>query len=385
MEEGRPFVFLINSLIPGGAERSLVELLPQLVERGIHPIVLCLNSREIGFQQEVIDGGYDIRFVAAGSFPGRVREVRNLIRRDNAALLHTTLFDADLVGRIAALGTGVPVVSTLANTTYDAARVAGDENLTPLKVAAVRFVDGLTARRMTSHLHAVSSAVKDSAVAHLGVAPGSVTVVRRGRDPVRLGRSTPERRKAAREMLGLDEAEVVLTVGRHEYQKGQITLIEAFGMLTERRPAAMLVIAGRTGNASDELNARVDALGIQDRVRFLGHRADVADLMAAADVFAFPSLWEGLGGVLIEALALEVPIVTSDLAATREVVGDDGRSGILVPPGDATALARALEELLSDPALAARAASGSRARFESQFLLEDRSKELIDLLVGVAR
>ncbi len=379
------YVFLINSLIPGGAERSLVELLPPLEERGIHPIVLVLNDREIGFQQEVIDKGHDLRFVRSRNLAGRVREVRALLRREKPSLLHTALFDADIVGRLAAVATGVPVISTLANTTYDERRVAHDENLSKAKLAAVKALDGFTARHFTDHFHAVSEAVKASAVASLRLDPAKVTVVRRGRDPERLGRRTPDRRARVRDELGMEESEIVLTVGRHEYQKGQVFLIEAFARLAAKRPGAILVIAGRDGNATADLRSRAQELGVSDRVAFLGHRGDVADLMAAADVFVFPSLWEGLGGVLIEALALELPIITSDLPATREVIGEDGTSGIVVPPGDADALALELERVLADPDHAAALSSGTRKRFEGHFLLEDRSSEMMDLLVSVAR
>lgn len=379
------YVFLINSLIPGGAERSLVELLPPLEERGVHPIILVLNDREIGFQQEVIDKGHDLRFIRSRNLAGRVREVRALLRREKPSLLHTALFDADIVGRLAAVATGVPVISTLANTTYDERRVAHDENLSKAKLAAVKALDGFTARHLTDHFHAVSEAVKASAVASLRLDPAKVTVVRRGRDPERLGRRTPDRRARVRGELGMEESEVVLTVGRHEYQKGQVFLIEAFARLAAKRPDAILVIAGRDGNATADLRSRAQELGVSDRVAFLGHRGDVADLMAAADVFVFPSLWEGLGGVLIEALALELPIITSDLPATREVIGDDGTSGIVVPPGDADALALELEGVLSDADHAAALSSGTRRRFEGNFLLEDRSSEMMDLLESVAR
>jgi glycosyltransferase involved in cell wall biosynthesis len=106
--------------------------------------------------------------------------------------------------------------------------------------------------------------------------------------------------------------------------------------------------------------------------------------MVAADAFVFPSLWEGLGGVLIEALALEVPIVSSDLDATREVLGGRGTSGLLVPPGDETELAVALQAVLDDAGLRRRIVADSRKRFESDFLLADRSAELIDLMRSVA-
>jgi glycosyltransferase involved in cell wall biosynthesis len=379
------YLLLINSLAPGGAERSLVELLAPLTERGVSPIVLCLKRSEVGFEQEVIDAGFDLRFVKATRLPGRVLEVRSTIRAERPALVHTTLFDGDIVGRLAAIGTGVPVITTLANTTYDPARLEGDANLTKLKIDAVKAIDRWTARHLTRHFHAVSSAVKASAVAHLGIDPDDVTVVRRGRDPDRLGLRSEARRAAVRKRMGFgEEAEVVLTVGRHEFQKGQSHLLTAFSRVSRQRPSAVLVIAGRDGNASRSLHALASELGVVDRVHFLGHRSDVADLMVAADVFVFPSLWEGLGGVLIEALALEVPIVSSDLDATREVLGGEGTCGLLVPPGDGTKLAVTLEAVLSDAGLRRRIVADSRRRFESAFMLADRSAELIDLMISVA-
>ncbi len=387
MEEGdASYVLLINSLAPGGAERSLVELLAPLAASGVKPVLVCLAHSDIGFEQEVAEGGFDLRFVTASSLPGRVREVRSILRAEEPRLLHTTLFDSDIVGRLAAWGTGVPVLTTLANTTYDPARIAGDTNLSRSKVNVVKAIDAVTARRLTDHFHAVSEAVKESAVNHLGIDPDIVSVVRRGRDPVRLGRRTDDRRRLAREHLGFGpDARLVLTVGRHEYQKGQAHLIEAFAKISGRHPFAVLLVAGREGNASKSLHRKAQEGDIADRVRFLGHRSDVGDLMAAADIFVFPSLWEGLGGVLIEALALEVPIVSSDLAATREVVGEDGSSGVLVTPGDVGALAAAIEGLLNDPVRGRQAVANSRERFETEFLLADRSQDLIDLMRRVAR
>jgi glycosyltransferase involved in cell wall biosynthesis len=382
----RKYLFLINSLIPGGAERSLVDLLHPMASEGITPIILCLADKEIGFKGEVEEMGFDLRFTNATGLLGRVREVRSMIRQECPDLLHTTLFDADVVGRLAAIGTGVRVMTTLANTTYDDVRVAGDVNLSPTKVMVARGIDGFTARHFTTHFHAVSEAAKESAVTHLGISEGRVTVVHRGRDSIGLGRRTQQRTAEARARLGLEPgAEVILTVGRHEYQKGHLHLLAAFEIVAQSRPDARLVIAGREGNATADLHARAAELGLLDKVQFLGHRSDVPELMAAADVFAFPSLWEGLGGVLIEALALEIPIICSNLPATREVVGGDGTSGLLVPPGDESALARNLEKLLDDEQERRRVTSRSRERFEERFLLADRSHELLALMESVAR
>jgi glycosyltransferase involved in cell wall biosynthesis len=319
--------------------------------------------------------------------PGRlakIRSLRALIRELRPALVYTALFDADIAGRIAAARTGVPVVSNLANTAYDPARRA-DPNVDARKLALVRMVDGFTARHLTEHFHAISDAVKESTVETMGVEPERISVVRRGRDPARLGEPSPERTAAARALLGLPSgALVVATVGRQEYQKGHRHLVDALGTVVAQRPEAVLVIAGREGHASAALTDQVARLGLGDRVRLLGHRADVAEVLAAADLFAFPSVYEGLGGALIEALALGLPIVASDLPALREVVRP-GENADLVPPTDSAALAAAVLALLDDPVR--RKAYGARSRqlFEEGFDADRAADEVVTLLAGIAR
>ena len=121
--------------------------------------------------------------------------------------------------------------------------------------------------------------------------------------------------------------------------------------------------AGRAGGATPQLEELLRRKRLDDKVQFLGHRSDLPDLMAAADAFALSSLWEGLGCVNIEALALEVPIVASDLPPVREVV-DGGSAGILFPPGGATDLARSLVRLRREPTLADSIRARGRQRFD---------------------
>jgi glycosyltransferase involved in cell wall biosynthesis len=103
-------------------------------------------------------------------------------------------------------------------------------------------------------------------------------------------------------------------------------------------------------------------------VRFLGARADVYDLLCAADVFAFPTRWEGMPGAILEAMALGAPIVASDVPPVREAVRD-GVSARLVPPGEPEALALAITATLQDPAGAAERAATARAEFEARFTI----------------
>ncbi|MFS8496448.1 MAG: glycosyltransferase [Actinomycetes bacterium] len=382
--EDRPtYLFVIDSFGAGGAERSLVELVPAVAARGRRPVVVCLHSRDVGFEDDVRASGVDLRFLSASGLVGKVRELRRLIEEERPALVYSSLFEASLVTRLAAARKGVPVMVNLANTSYDPVRRL-DPNIKWWRFRLVQEVDGYLSRHLTDHFHAVSQAVKDSAVASLRIPPDQITVVYRGRDPERIGEPTPERRQRVRRALGLDdETPVLVTVGRQEFQKGHRYLIEAMPKILERHPRTRLLIVGRRGAATPELERAVADFGVADSVSFLGHRADVTDLMAASDLFVFPSLFEGLGGALIEALALGLPIVASDIPPVREVVGDDPVAD-LVPPRDAAALAETVAALLDEPDRRRRYAEAGRDRFRRMFLAEHATARLVDLLDEVA-
>jgi glycosyltransferase involved in cell wall biosynthesis len=231
-------------------------------------------------------------------------------------------------------------------------------------------VDGWTARHLTHHFHAVTHAVKHEAVRALHLRPDAVTVVERGRNTARLGSPSPERRRRARTALGLPaDAAVVLNVARQEHAKGQRDLVDAFAQLAPTHPSARLLIAGRVGYASGEIEARAAATGLGERIRILGHRDDVPELMAAADVFALPSLREGTAGTVIEAMALGLPVVTADLATIREAVDAD-KSALLVPPEQPARLAAAISVLLDDVDLARSFGTRGREIFEARYTLE---------------
>jgi glycosyltransferase involved in cell wall biosynthesis len=376
-------LYVINGLGPGGAERSLAELLPFYLDADIEPVLVCIRHKEKGVESAVRELGCDIRFLPPGGMPRRVLALRRLIAELRADLVHTTLFESDVAGRLAATATGVPVLTSLVNTSYDPVRLR-DPNVGRAGLWATRMVDGWTARHLTTHFHALTDAVKESAVVNLGIRADRVTVVERGRDPARLGVATALRRAAARERLGIDpDAEVVVNVARQEYQKGQKYLLQAASILAPDRPRLLIVISGRDGHATRELLALCDQLQLGDKVRFLGHRDDVPDVLATADAFAFPSVYEGLGGALIEAMALGLPIVASDIPALGEVV-DDGRNGFLVEPESPTALAAALARLLDDRAMSASFGAQSVKIFRERFTIERSARRMIDLYHEVA-
>src|SRR5262249_38365544 len=120
-----------------------------------------------------------------------------------------------------------------------------------------------------------------------------------------------------------------------------------------------LVIAG-DGRLRGALEAQAKQLGVADRVSFLGTRRDVADILAALDAYAMPSLWEGLSLALLEAMAARLPVIASDVGGVSQVAGD-GAGCLRVPPADVAALAAAIRRLAAEPA-ERRAALGEEAR-----------------------
>lgn len=367
-------LFIVDTLGAGGAERSLQELLPPFRAGGVEAIVTCFHHRAEGVEKLVLRE-HDVRILPGRSRLSQMRALRRLAMTERIELAHSTLFEADVFGRTALGGTGIKIVTSLVNMPYEPARLDNDPNVDRKRLAVARGLEIATGRLFADHFHAITQAVKTSAAQRLWIPERKISVVHRGRDAQRLGRRSPERRAQVRNALGVaDDTFVILNVARQEFQKGQRHLIEAFARVRQKHPSAILLIAGRTGNASATLREVAGALG--DSVRFLGHRDDVPELMAAADVFALPSLWEGLGGVLIEAMALELAIVSSDLAPTREVLAE-GTRGLLVPPGEPDALALALARLIADVELRQQLAREGRRAFELHFTLEASAQRLL--------
>jgi glycosyltransferase involved in cell wall biosynthesis len=369
-------LYVIDSLAPGGAERSLVEMLPHLVSRGVEPTVVCLMSSDQGFEPLVRSLGVSVISLDRGSRLATIRALRRVFRREDPDLIHTALFESDVSGRLAAVGLDVPLISTLAGLTYGSDRL-DDPRVPAAKLRMARAVDGWTARRLTRRFHAVSETVKRSAVTSLRIDPDRVVVIERGRDPGLLGEPSDDRRREARRRLEVPEdADLVLAIGRQEFAKGHRYLVEAAARLDRRR--LRVVVAGRPGHESAALEALIRDHRLEGRASFLGHRSDIPDLLAAADVFVLPSVSEGAGGALIEAMGLGLPIVASDLPAVREAV-EHGRSALLVYPRDPAALAVAIQRLLEDGSLRARLGSEARGIFLERYTIEASTDRLMDL------
>ncbi len=216
----------------------------------------------------------------------------------------------------------------------------------------------------------------------LRLAPvGKARLIRNGIDPA--GMIPGFDRAAKKNELGSAGRPLVVAVSRLHRQKGLKYLLRAVPLIREEVPAVKVVVAGG-GPLESRLTSEVRRLRIGESVALLGERKDVREVLAAADVFVLPSLWEGLPYVLIEAAALGKPIVATDIDGVREVVRS-GETGVLVPPRDPGRLAAALILLLRDQDLAGKLGERARRDIPPAFSLERMIRETETLYLDVFR
>lgn len=367
-------LYFINGLGTGGAERSLAELLRPLKGRGIDVTMACLYERSEGVQGQVTPS-FDVRLLRERLWQ-RYRDARRLIGDVSPHIIHTTIFESDLLGRLSAIGTDVPVVTSIVNTSYSRDAAKAQENIPAWKLQGARLIDGFSARHLNIGFHAITDVAKDEAVRSLRIEESRIEVIPRGRDRAQLGAPSSERREQTRRSLGLAHRQpLLLSVGRREHQKGQVFAVQALAQLRSGFEDAILLIAGREGAASDELARLVDELELSEAVRFLGHRDDVPDLMVAADVLVFPSRYEGLGGTVIEAMALRLPVVASDIPVLREVARD---AALFAPVGAPEILAAHVSVVLTDAELTMRMRTTGEARFVAAFQIDTVADQMAD-------
>jgi predicted dehydrogenase/glycosyltransferase involved in cell wall biosynthesis/NADPH:quinone reductase-like Zn-dependent oxidoreductase len=210
-----------------------------------------------------------------------------------------------------------------------------------------------------AHHIVVSEASRKSYEVH--IPSDRLTVIRNGIFPLAPADAT------LKQALGLGGRIVLLTVARFTPQKDHATLLRALPNIVSSHPDVILLLVG-TGEEQGAMEALADQLGLGDHVRFLGHRSDVPDLMAVADLFVLPSLFEGLPLAVLEAMSLGVPVVATRIGGTVEAVGDD--HAFLAEPGSAASLATVISEALLEPVRRQAASAAGRERFELEFSAE---------------
>jgi glycosyltransferase involved in cell wall biosynthesis len=354
---------VITRLTVGGSSENTVQSCVGLVRAG-YDCALAVSFRES--DPAVVDGARrrGCRVVDVPSLGREVAPLRDLaalgqmvalIRRERPAIVHTHTSKAGFIGRVAARIARVPAVihQPHGHIFYGYYGRRRTDVFTALERLAARWTDRivtLTERGTEEHLaHGIGTRRQYVAV------PSGVPT-----DALRAGAPT---RVAARARLGLDaETFVVAGLGRLVPIKGFDLLVRALPAILVEIPSTRVVLIG-DGPDRDALAATAESLGVSDRLRLLDGTADVASCLVAADAVAMPSRNEGMGRVLVESMALGLPVVATAVGGIPAVV-TDGESGLLVEPEDVAALAAALIQLGRDIGLRRKIGEAAVARAE---------------------
>ncbi|MDQ7815064.1 MAG: glycosyltransferase [Patescibacteria group bacterium] len=330
---------IVPTLMPGGAEKLVLDLAQRLATHGYASKVVALYGG--GELKREADGrGIDVTvFERRGPFNvmGFFRLIR-LFLRDKPLIVHTHLFGADVWGRLAAKLTWRKIV------------LSTEHNVNADDGGLMRTVKWILSP-CTDAFVAVSETVKGFMQEKEHLPERKIFVIPNGIDMKKV------RRRGNRALSAVPR---LLAVGRLSKQKDFATLIKAVGRLEHD---FVLDIVGN-GELEAELKQQVTEAGLEGKVRFLGFRDDVPELLAAADIFVSTSRYEGLALTYVEAAAADVPLVLPDIPQAYEVVGK-GEALFALPQDDA-AFARALEQAMSDypAALRRSAVLGYRVRHE---------------------
>ena len=271
-----------------------------------------------------------------GDAPAAVLALARWLRAHRIDVVQTHLFVANVVGLLAARLARTPVTVATGHHSHEfAVRPRGP----------AYWIDAVCMARLARHVIAPSRFMRDTLVRLYGMPSARIAVVPHGLDARRLRTSSPGARQRVRRELGIEERLVVGAIGRLFWIKQYGTLLTSFAAATRDRPEAMLLLVG-DGQERETLLALARRLGIDDRVRLLGLRGDVTDLLAAMDLFVHPALTESFGLVIIEAMAAGKPVLSTAVGIAPDVVVP-GETGMTVPPGDPDALTRGLEQMLA--------------------------------------
>lgn len=331
----RKIIYTINRMDVGGSQTHLLQVFRLLDRDRFDPVLYCLSGegsllgavREAGVR--IVDGRVRGGFVSPAVIPATLRLAR-MFRREKPDIVHNYLLRANAVGSVAARLAGVPIVL---------ASKRGCHEMRGWELRGARLGNSLSDCVTTN-----AEAVRDFVEQDESCPRAKMVVIPSGIDTDRFRPLPPSDFKAR---LGLrSDSPVVGIVTRMRVRKGVEEFLAAMIRVRREFPGAQAVIVGEV-ELDDELDRLVVEGGLVGDLHLLGRRSDMPEVLSAFDLFVLCSHDEGMSNAILEAMAMEKPVVATDVGGTGEVV-DDGRSGLLVPPKVVEPLAAAIVELMSD-------------------------------------
>ncbi|HZJ57114.1 MAG TPA: glycosyltransferase family 4 protein [Clostridia bacterium] len=371
--DSRPRVAELIRRAEGGMKEHYMALTEGLIGNGMDVIALCSLSR--GDRKRLSKWGATVvPFVIRGRIsPIRdilaILRLARLLRRYRVDILHCHGFRAGLIGRIAALFVRCPCIYTIHNFFPKSLGKLGTMGI----AWAEKRLSGITKNIIT-----VSGALKKYTAKGLAIDPDKIKIIYNGIDPPNYIGDDHD----IRQMWGIEpEEKLVGTVARLIPAKGLDVLIDAVPPVLEEFPDTKFMIVG-DGPDRSNLMDKAAHLNCSKNIIFAGHSEYIWYYYEAFDIFVLPSLSEGLGISILEAMAMGKPVIATNVGGIREII-DHNRNGYLIPPGDSGELADALLFYLENEQRTYEYAKVGRAEILTKFRLEDMIRETTQTIYEV--
>lgn len=361
-------VFVLTSLGVGGAERQVLSLGERLRARG-HAIALVVLRPPLEEQCSTRLPIFHLNMrKTAASIIRSARWGGRFLRAFQPDIVHSHGFHGNMMARLFRLMGAAPTPIATIHNVYEGGW---------MRMMAYRLTD-----RLSTLTTAVSQTAADRFIRLRAIPVGKCIVVANGIDTDAFA-TDAKRRNAMRREMGVSSEFVWIAAGRIVPAKDYPNLMRAFAMVVVEEPRAQLWIAGEAADLEEQARlAHLTAeLRVEDRAKRLGLRRDLPALLDAADGFVLSSAWEGMPLALGEAMAMEKPVVATDVGGVREMAGDDCT---LVPAKDDRALADAMLRVMRMPAREQQAmGQAARKRICEQFSMDAKVEEWEKLYAGV--
>lgn len=346
-------VFLITDLLIGGAERALTRTAVGLSKHGYNVSVAYLY--EAAPMAEVLKNAgvsvINLKMRNKFNVTAFWRFYR-LLRYEQPQILHTYMFHADLMGRLVGRLAGVPII------------ISSRRNINiggQLREVINRFTV-----RLSDVTTAVCDQVRKTEIKQAGVEPERVVRIYNGVEIEKFQQVEKNEIANLKQALSISPDDMVLgMVSSFREQKGYSFLIQAMVEIISAFPRVKLLLVG-DGVLREHIEKIVKTAGLTNAVIFTGIRRGIPDILSAMDIFVLSSLWEGMPNVVLEAMAAGLPVIATSVGGIPEAV-IDGQTGLLVPPGNTGALAKAVIDLLNNPERASEMGLAGKKRADEFF------------------
>jgi len=338
--------YLITDLDIGGAEKMLFELVKRIDRSKFTLEIGCLKGEGIlGKRLEAL--GIKVRYFHIDRNIYKLANIVFFLRQGHFDILHSYLFHANIIGRICGRIAGIPIV-------ISSIRVCEKKKLYHL------WMDRITNWMVNLEI-CVSKEVKNFTIEKASIPEHKLEIVENGIPDSSLDAVTSYRNKKANSLI-------IGTIARLSKQKGIKYLLHAAKRVIKQFPGVTFIIAGK-GPLASQLKELSIKLGISDKVKLLGFRNDIPELLSVIDIFVLPSLWEGMPNVVLEAMAAGKPVIATDTGGSKDLI-DSNINGVLVEPGNSEALAEAILKLLGNPAQRQRLGESARKTVKERFPID---------------